>query len=146
MFDHLHNQALDRQLVDHEGRKDRLYIDTTGHATIGVGHNLSVKPVKDHIIAEWFEEDKAEAIHDLITAFPWVVALDPVRQRVLVDMTFNLGIGGLKAFAPTLALVQAGDYAGAAARLRKTLWFRQTKRRAKALIDMLETGRDPFSG
>ncbi len=45
---------------------------------------------------------------------PWVEHLDAPRFRVLVDIGFNAGIGGLMRFHKMLAAVQKQDYETAA--------------------------------
>ena len=62
-----------------------------------------------------------------------------VPQTVLANLAFNLGTR-LVPFGPTLSLFEKGDYAGAAARLRRTAWFKQVGHRAEELCKRLETG------
>ena len=65
--------------------------------------------------------------------------LDDIRQRVVIDLTFNMGWvpnapGGFDDFHNTLAALQGGRWADAAAGLRKSLWYRQVgARRAEPL-------------
>ena len=77
-----------------------------------------------------------------IAALPWVETLDEVRQRVLVDMAFNLGIPSLLTFKRTLASVEAGNYTVAAAQMLESKWARQVGTRAIRLSEMMATGQD----
>lgn len=143
LLDHKQQLLLAEQLSAHEGYRSRPYADTEGHLTIGVGHNLE-KGLSRKVIDLIFSEDLDEAAAALQAAFPWVVTLDPVRYRVLVDMNFNLGILGLKGFHNTLRHVQAGEWALAAEGMLSSKWAKQTKKRANTLAMMMLTGRDPF--
>lgn len=140
---HKHETALHRQLLQHEGLRLKPYRDTEGHLTIGIGHLLS-KGISRRVAEAIFEDDLEEATTWLVGAFPWVTTLDPVRQRVLIDMAFNLG-PKLGEFRNTLRAVRGGDWAAAAAGMRNSLWAKQVGGRAETLAQMMETGKDPFA-
>ena len=78
-----------------------------------------------------------------LRALPWVTQLNEVRQRVLVDMAFNMGIVGLLSFKRTLATIQAGDYQQAATMMLDSRWAGQVGQRAERLAHMMVTGKDP---
>src|SRR3990167_270296 len=83
-------RGLSDQLIRHEGLRLKLYSDSLGVPTIGVGRNLRDKGISHAEAMLLLENDLDEVLVDLQT-FPWWAALDPVRQRVLVDLRFNLG-------------------------------------------------------
>src|SRR5690606_9414474 len=93
--------------------------------TIGVGRNLddvglskdeqrkllgtfglNRKEVIDALLIRGISEEEAlflldndiKKCVDDVKEFPWFESLDPVRQKVIVDMRFNLGLAGLKKF------------------------------------------------
>lgn len=116
------------------------YKDTVGKLTIGYGHNLTDKGLTLRQAEALLDDDIDEAIRDLVARFPWVAQLDVVRQAVLVDMCFNLGIGGLAQFRQTLAAIQRGDYETASVRMLESLWADQVGRRARRLAEMMRSG------
>lgn len=69
---------------------------------------------------------------------------DTVRAEVLLNMAFNLGVGGLLRFRATLAALEramsTGDYAPVAAGMLASLWARQVGRRARELARQMESG------
>ena len=80
---------------------------------------------------------------DDLSTFQWFGGLDPIRQRALVDMRFQLGPIGFRGFSRMIAAVAAGDYARAAVEALDSDWFRQdTPARAARVSSMLETGRE----
>lgn len=87
--------------------------------------------------------DIANEERELVRALPWVAKLDEVRQRVLIDMSFNLGIVGLLGFKNTLATIQEGNYQRAAAMMLDSRWAEQVGARAERLARMMATGKDP---
>lgn len=131
-----------------EGMRLKAYPDPlTGGApwTIGYGHTgpevhpelvWTQKQCSDMLL-----KDASKHAAEVLAALPWAAALDPVRQDVLFNMAFNLGLKGLLGFKNSLARIERGDYAIAAANMRKSLWARQVRNRAKRLADMIQTGR-----
>lgn len=72
----------------------------------------------------------------------WWRELDDVRQRVLLDMGFNLGVWGLMKFRKTLGHVQAHNFEHASIEMLDSKWAEQVGGRAKALSQMMRTGKD----
>lgn len=62
------------------------------------------------------------------------------RAEVLVDMAYNLGPDGLLKFVNTLAAVERGDYARAAAGMLASKWAGQVGRRARVLAEIMRIG------
>lgn len=142
-------ERLKEQLKLHEGVKDRLYQDTVGKWTIGVGRNLSDKPISVTVIDIMLEEDVNEVILGLDKFLPWWKQLDSVRQRVLIDLAFNMGISGLLLFKRTLTDIKNGDWVVAVQHLNESHWAEQVGDgpggvydRAERLSAMLLTGED----
>lgn len=125
-----------------EGLRLKAYKDTVGVWTVGYGH-AHVAPgtvwTQEQAEAALIEDVKKHNA-ELERAIPWIARLDPVRRRVLQNMAFNLGVRGLLGFKSTLAMVQSGDYAGAARGMLNSLWAKQVKGRAVRLAEQMRTG------
>ena len=122
-----------------EGRRNKPYIDPVGKVTIGIGHNLTDKGIPDVVVEELFLGDLAEATVDAETLSVYQ-QLDAVRQTVLVDMVFNMGIQKVREFANTLGLLKRGDYAGAASQMLQSKWAKEVGNRALELSEIIRTG------
>jgi lysozyme len=107
------------QLERHEGRRHRPYPDTVGKLTIGIGRNLTDKGLSDDEIDYLLMNDVQECVTDL-RGYEWWAGLDDVRRNVLIEMRFQLGPSGFRAFKATLAAVAIGDYAKASAQMLKS--------------------------
>jgi lysozyme len=83
--------------------------------------------------------DRVES--ELFTALPWVVDLDHVRQDVLLNMTFNMGLPTLLTFKNTLRFVRQGKYVEAAAAMLHSRWSRQVGKRAVELSEQMRLGK-----
>lgn len=71
---------------------------------------------------------------------PCYPTLDDLRQAVLLNMAYNLGLNGLLAFRQTLAYVAAGEYAQAGAAMLQSNWAKQVPARANRLSVQMTTG------
>lgn len=123
-----------------EGYRQFPYRDTCGVLTIGYGFNLQ----SDGLTPE--EADAVLALRvqhryeSLLAALPWVRALDEVRQAVLLNMAYNLGVAGLQLFHNMLLATQAGDYGPAADEMLNSVWAQQVGARAARLAAMMRRG------
>lgn len=128
-----------------EGVRYSPYLDTEGIGTVGVGHNLEAKPLPegwtypltDDQVDELLAQDLQEVFDGLDHALPWWRKLDYGRQRVLVNMTFNLGLAGMLGFKNTLSAVEQGRYNAAGAGMMASKWARQVGDRADRLADIM---------
>ena len=142
-----HDARLIEQLRLHEGERRKPYRDTVGKLTIGIGRNLDDKGLRRDEIEYLLANDIADSRADLDRYLPWWRGLDPVRQRVLIDMVFNMGAGspkggGLLSFVNTLSEIRRGNYGIAADMMLASKWSAQVGRRAVRLATMMRTGMD----
>jgi lysozyme len=129
-----------------EGLRLTAYRDTGGRWTIGYGHGEGVSPgetwTTDQALGA-LHADVATAIHALDDAFAWWRTLDDVRQDVMVELCFNMGVGTLSRFVNTLGAIRRGDWATASADLLTSRWASQVGARGARLAAMLRTGARP---
>lgn len=141
-------EKLRQQLIRDEGYKPAVYQDSMGYWTVGVGHLVDERRggrLPDSIIDALLEYDIREATGALLRDQPWVAQLDPVRQGVLINMAFNLGLepfdgDGIKDWPNFLSQVRNGDYEAAASNMLSTKWAQQVGLRATRLAKQLRTG------
>jgi len=115
------------------------YRDTVGKLTIGYGRNLDDRGITRAEAEFMLDHDMAEAIADAST-LPYWNSLSPVRQIVMSDMTYNLGLTKLRRFVRLNNALTIQDYSLAAHEMKDSKWYRQTERRAKVLVKAMQTG------
>jgi lysozyme len=154
--------TIKEQLKIEEGERLFAYVDCCGRAwrscecpkkgklTIGIGRNLEDVGISLAESAVLFEHDLARVRAELDQALPWWRQLDPVRQQVMEDLGFNLGVltpidtAKLLRFDTTLKLIEAGEYDAAADRLSGLPWAKQVQAsRVARILGMLRTGAGP---
>jgi len=133
--------ALLRELSRDEGRRAFAYKDTEGILTIGVGHNLEANGLPDEIIDDLLEYDIREIAEPALNRlYPSWRYLSDKRQRVLLNMAFNLGQDRLMQFRKMWTAIELEDFEDAAREMLDSRWARQVGVRADRLSEMMRVG------
>lgn len=129
------------QLMLHEGVRLAPYLCTKGFWTVGVGFNLDARgmPALEHAIgrklsprmqdlritrAEALQALSADIDHyesEVVRLFPPYLDLDEVRQRVCLDMAFNMGYAAF-GFKDTMRYIAQRDWSSAVINMWKSKW------------------------
>ena len=154
-------QDLIEKLIIAEGLRLQVYKDTLGIDTIGIGRNLEDRgitkeeladldiPTIEHVYeygiteadAVYLAENDVQIVEEeLVRAHPCVDRLDSVRQLILIDMAFNMGVPRLCKFKKMWAAVECGDYPTAAKEMLDSRWAKQVKGRATKLANAMHNG------
>ena len=154
-------QILINKLIAHEGLRLDVYKDSLGIDTIGIGRNLEDRGItKDEL--DWMDYPSIEYVYsdgiseadamylaendvqiveeELLRAHPCNDRLHCVRQLVLVDMAFNMGVPRLCKFKKMWAAVHEEDFATAAKEMLDSRWATQVKSRATKLANAMHNG------
>ena len=130
------------QLVRHEGLRLKPYRCTVGKLTIGIGRNLDDCGITQSEAYVMLINDIMKCEKQLQVKIPDIYnGLDEVRKSVLLNMCFNLGIGGLLGFNNTLAFIASGDWERAANGMLASKWAKQVGRRAIELSELMRKGK-----
>lgn len=133
-----------------EGCRTTVYDDATGlpivsgytvkgNPTIGYGrllcepHGISADEAAYLFQADW------EIAEMGAKTLPCYSRLNAVRQGILTEMVFQLGIEGVREFAKMLDALDRSDYTAAANEMRHSRWAEQTPTRAQRLADLMES-------
>lgn len=132
-------EALKDQLILHEGLKLKPYKCTAGKITIGVGRNIEDIGITEDEARSLLDNDILRVAQELDNALPWWRDLSDVRQRVLLDMAFNIGTPTLMKFKNTLALIEAEEFEKASVEMLDSRWAEQVGQRARTLSKAMAT-------
>ncbi len=132
---------LEAQLKQDEGLSLTCYKDSLGNWTIGYGHLLSREcaPITAQF-ADLLLQADIEALCKQLLKVEWWLQLDQVRQEVIANMAFNMGLNGLLLFKHMIAAIRIKDYRTAAEEMGKSLWAKQVGKRAARLRDEMKSG------
>ena len=135
-------ERIKEQLIRHEGLRLKPYRCTAGKLTIGIGRNLDDCGISQKEAYVLLENDIQNCEKQMLDEIPEIYnPLDEVRKSVLLNMCFNLGIGGLLGFNNTLAFIAAGDWERAANGMLASKWAKQVGRRAIELSELIRKGK-----
>lgn len=161
-------ERMEEQLLLHEGLRLKAYLDTEDNWTLGVGYNITGRTIEffAKTIGRKFSGPvssyrctRAEArkvlradierIHNVIPVhFPEYTSLSEIRQRVILDLVFNMGFR-VQSFVNTRKAIERHDWTAAVRGLYASKWARQVgdgegKKfdRADRLTRMLLTDQD----
>ena len=137
---------LRKEIEADEGCKYETYHCSEGHLTGGIGHLITEwdedyydKPIGTSIpeekVNEWFASDIEVSINDCKDLFSNFDDLPEDVQRVLANMSFQLGRPRLSKFKKMIAAVHNEDYREMATQMEDSRWHKQTTNRANRLIE-----------
>ena len=129
-------------LIKHEGIKGKLYYDTEGVATIGVGRNLEDVGLSYDESMLLLDNDIKRVLYACWHEFRWFGELDDDRQTVVASMVFNLGLNGFLKFKKMIAAIEREDYVEAAKEMMRSKWADQVKGRALDLANLMKGNQD----
>ena len=130
----------------HEGYRNKVYLDTLGKRTVGVGHLC---------VEDFWEDDKEYEEkflmtileHDLQTAIKGAKELmeehdcadiDEQAEEILIEMVVQLGKNGVSKFKNMWKALAEKNYIGASYEMLDSRWAKQTPNRAKAMAKTIK--------
>ena len=124
----------------HEGYRNKVYLDTLGKRTVGVGH-LCVedfweddKEYDEEFLMNILKDDLKNAIEGAERLLKDCRILDSLAKEIIIEMVFQLGETGVSKFKNMLkALKEGPDYQTAAIEMLDSRWAKQTPNRAAAM-------------
>lgn len=114
------------------------YRCTGGKLTIGYGRNLEDKGISVDEADVLLRNDIQSSIYDLTQIFSDFDTIPESIQRVLVNMRFQLGSYGFRAFKNMINAVENQDWDWMINEMKDSLWYTQTPNRANRLIKLIE--------
>jgi len=149
------------KLIAHVGLRLQVYKDTLGIDTIGIGRNLEDRGITKEEL-DWMDIPSMDAVYEygiteadamylakndvqiveeeLVRAHPCVEELDAVRQLVLMDMAFNMGVPRLRKFTKMWNAVHEKKFDIAAKEMLDSRWAVQVKSRSTKLAHAMHHG------
>ena len=137
-------QRLLKSVRDHEGYRNKVYLDILGKRTVGVGH-LCVedfweddKEYDEEFLMEILEKDLENAIsgaEELLKG----CNLPSLANEIVVEMVFQLGKTGVSKFHNFLAALRDDppQWLTASEEMLDSRWAKQTPNRAKKMSELM---------
>ena len=110
-----------------------------GHPTIGIGRALDTQGITA-AEAQWLLDNDIDRVAAELAPCTWYAGQSDVRQNVLLNMCFNLGLAGLLQFHDLIEYLGDGRYELAAKAMEASIWYRQVGARAARLANEMRSG------
>ena len=133
------------RIKKHEGFVPKIYKDSLGFATIGYGHLV----LPEEQWEEGKEYSKEQLEHVFKTDFNNAVGqanglmdgmdLDDKAKEVIIEMVFQLGVGGVGKFKKMWEALRRKDYGEASFQMMDSRWAKQTPNRAESLSKVMRS-------
>ena len=130
-----------------EGYRNKVYLDTLGKRTVGVGH-LCVedfweddKEYEEKFLMEILADDLQNAIKGAreLKEEHSCTDIDEIAQEILVEMVFQLGKNGVSKFRNMWKALAEKNYIGASFEMLDSKWAKQTPNRAKSMAELMKS-------
>jgi len=150
-------EKLRAQLRFHEGIRYELYQDSLGNWTYGIGRNVVANPLNtqeqlmllafgrhsDRVLDFMLDNDIKDAAAACESTLGFYPEMSEVRQAVVLDMVFNLGVRGFLSFEKFRAALADAAWQRAADEMLKSKWAIQVGPRASRLSEMMRSDQWP---
>ena len=125
-------------IKQHEGYVGIVYKDSLGIDTIGYG--FTIKDLElDEDICEIILERKLKELETRVNLkFKWFMYMPQEIKDVVMEMCYQLGVGGVSKFKKTIAYLQNKQWEEASVEMLDSLWAKQTPNRAKELSNRVK--------
>jgi len=138
----MNRKRLKAQLIYDEGVRASAYQDSEDYWTIGVGRLIDEKKggkLSADEIEYLLDNDIDKVINQVIREVDWYYDLSEVRKEVILNMAFNLGIGGVKKFKNMINALKRHDWDDASREMLDSKWSGQVGQRAIRLSEAMRT-------
>ena len=121
----------------YEGFRSTAYVDAHG-LSIGYGTNLTAGISEEEALV--LLQFRLIRLNRQLSKLEWFNSLTPFRKVAILDLAYNIGYAGLLQFKDMIWCLKHGYYNGAANRMKRSLWYKQTGRRARYLVQLMRQG------
>jgi len=134
----MNRSRLTAQLKIDEGVRESVYLDSEGYYTVGVGRMVDDRKggkLSEDEIEYLLDNDIDRIQNQAVREFQWYNDLNDIRQEVILNMIFNLGINGLKKFKLMIKALERHDFETASREMLDSKWAGQVGNRAIRLSE-----------
>lgn len=159
------NYTIEQMLINDEGIRNRVYKDSEGYPTVGIGHLIirqaTMSPsiinpilskqvgrevnmsINNEEISMLFQQDLKSVQSDIVknsNTGPVYIKMNRSRQMAMENMSFQMGVGGLAKFTNTLKAMNEERWTDAYNGILNSLYARQTPGRSRRVAKIVLTG------
>ena len=135
-----------KSVKEHEGYRNKVYLDSLGKRTVGVGH-LCVedhwednKEYSEEMLMKVLKDDLKNAIQGAERLCSKCPDLDDLAKEIIIEMVFQLGETGVSKFRNMWKALESDppDYFEAHVQMLDSRWAKQTPGRAAEMAEQMQ--------
>ena len=131
----------------HEGYRNKVYLDSLGKRTVGVGHLcvedfwVDDREYSEDMLMNILKNDLKSAIEGAERLCSKCPDLDDLAKETIIEMVFQLGETGVSKFRNMWKALESNppQYDVAATEMLDSRWAKQTPNRAKEMSDHMRS-------
>lgn len=133
-------ESVKKRVISHEGLRLKPYRCSANKLSIGYGRNLEDCGITQKEAEYLLENDLRNSHNECIHSFWWYSEMPSIRQGIILEMCFNLGLTRLRTFKKMILACELKNYELASQEMLNSLWARQVGERAKTLANIMKKG------
>ena len=122
-------------IKEDEGYRGFQYDDHLGNPTIGYGTLLPITEEEAELL---LKHRLKKFVKGIMQGKPEVERLPLAARLIILNMAYQMGVGGVLKFKNMWKALENGDYKTASAEMLDSTWATQTPNRANRLAYMME--------
>ena len=126
-------------IKESEGFVSHVYNDSLGIPTIGYGFAIKDLILDEDIAEEILLRKVINLTQRVDRKFDWFNTAPDVIKEVVVEMSYQLGLGGFSRFKKTISYLEKDNYLEASKEMLDSKWAKQTPNRAKKLSETVKS-------
>ena len=120
-------------IKESEGFVEHVYNDSLGIPTIGYGFAIKDLILDEDIAEEILIRKVKDLAQRVDRKFDWFNTAPDIIKEVVIEMCYQLGLGGFSKFKKTISYLEKENYLEASKEMLDSKWAKQTPNRAKKL-------------
>ena len=127
-----------KSIKHHESFRSVVYKASLGYDTLGYGFAIKDLVMPADIADMILKYKLLNLIAEIGERMPWVLYVPEQIQNVIIEMCYQMGIGGFLTFPKTIGYMQTRQWEKAAEEMLDSTWHKQTPERAEEMAKIVE--------
>ena len=135
---HIDMEELFEDLKRHEGYRSKVYKDSLGIDTIGIGFAIKDLELDEDVCNLILEKKISKLLPSIFNKWTFLKDAPNTVKLVVINMCYQMGVTGVSKFKKFLQALEIKDYGWASIEMLDSKWAKQTPTRAQELSDKIK--------
>ena len=131
-------EELMEDIVRHEGFRSKVYKDSLGIDTIGIGFAIKDLELDEEDCNRILQKKISKLLPQIFGRWGFLKDSPNTVKLVVINMCYQMGVNGVSKFKKFLQALEVKDYGWASIEMLDSKWAKQTPTRAQELSDKIK--------